>query len=162
MRLTSAEEENAAEGKVIPFPHSFPPVLFEEVMHVFEASCLVVLHAGAGMSMQAVLSKNTRGVAIVESKEQKAFVLQNPIAYAKANRLAQTWEGAPQKQQELIDYEEAHAKEIAAGKPKPAETPKPGPEPGAPEPPKPTPPVGSPPPAPSPPPSLCGMGSSLL
>ena len=125
----SAEELALEQSGVIPFPQELDPDMAAEIMNVFDAQVLFMVHPGMGQMCKAILRLGLFGVVVCRNKAHKELLMKNLKDYAKKHHLVPLT-GAPVKTPALIEYENTQkTKSLSVGKPAPPALPQlaPGP-----------------------------------
>jgi len=81
--------------------------LTREVIKVFGIDVFVAIQGASGESMKAVLMTNTRGICLVRSRAQKAFVMDNLTEFVKAHHLVTMTSAHIPKPEECVAWEKA-------------------------------------------------------
>ena len=81
--------------------------LCREVIKVFGIDVFVAIQGASGESMKAVLMTNTRGICLVRSRAQKAFVMDNLTEFVKSHHLVTMTSAHIPKPEECVAWEKA-------------------------------------------------------
>ena len=98
---------------MIPFPLEHSYLLKKEAIQVFGADLVIIYWVGSGETCKAVLTSNTRGIAICETQAHKNWVMENLSTFVKVQRLVNFDTNVVlKKPHELIDWEKKTALNI--------------------------------------------------
>ena len=97
-------DELTLKDSVIPFPQEIDMEFGKELIEVFDADILVLLHGGTGEMVKAVLAKQRHAVVICSTAAQKVLIQTNLRDWTKRMNLV-NFADAPTKPANLIAYE---------------------------------------------------------